>query len=87
MHQSTLEECVVKVVHEYGNETCSQVTTCTSKRPTWAHKNSDVLSMPREAEMILQDVELWPKFHQSVGIGRTMSYKDKQYMQRIEDFK
>ena len=29
-------------------------------RDTWDNKNSDVLSMRRETERILQDVELWP---------------------------
>ena len=31
--QSTLEECVVKVVKENGEENCSQKTTYSSKRP------------------------------------------------------
>ena len=34
----------------------------------------------------LQTWNLDPKFHQRVAIGRTRIYKDKQYMQRIEEF-
>ena len=61
-YQSMLEECFVKAFQENEKKRIVRKTTYSSKGPevtlrdTWAHKNSDFLSMPRE----LQDVELWP---------------------------
>ena len=55
-------------------------TTCASKglevtlRHKRAHKNSDVLSMPRRTQRILQNVELWPNSIR-VATGQTRIYK------------
>ena len=51
---SMLEECVVKVVKENGEDNCSQDNLRTRLRNIWGHKNSDVSSMPREIESNLQ---------------------------------
>ena len=50
-----------------------------------AHKNSDVLSMPRGTQRILQNVELWPNSIRA-ATGQTRIYKDKQHMQRTVEF-
>ena len=66
-------------------------TTCASKgrevtlRHKRAHNNSDVLSMPRGNQKILQNVELWPNSIR-VATGQTRINKDKPYMQRVEEF-
>ena len=67
MHQSTLEECVVKVVKEHGEENCSQDnlclerTKCITPRYLRVTRIPTFVSLPRETERILPDVELWPK--------------------------
>ena len=46
------------------------------------HKNSDVSSMAR----VICKRGTLTRFHQRVAIGRTRIYKDKQYIQRINEF-
>ena len=63
LRTSLPEECVVQVVKEDGNMNCSQdnlrLEKTRSNTPKYMdHKNSDVSSMPRETERILQDVDL-----------------------------
>ena len=83
---SLLEECVVKVVKENGEENCSQDnlrferTRCNTPKyfegtriPTF----QACLGKPR----VICGRGTLTQFHQRVAIGRTRTYKDKQYME------
>ena len=92
MYQSTLEEWVVKVVKENRADIFSQKDNLHLERT-----RCNTPKYLRTQEPTFQACLGKPKgycrrgaltqFHQRVAIGRTRSYKDKQYMQRIEEFK
>ena len=81
MYQSTLEECVVKVVKKDGNENCSQKTTWASKgqkvtlRNTWAHRTPTFQVCLGKPRVICRRGNL-TQFHQRVAIDRTSACKE-----------
>ena len=89
---STLEECVVKVVKENGNENCSQDnlrlerTRCNTPKYKGT-QNSDVCQACLWKPRVICRRGTLTQFHKRVAIGRTRIYKDKQYMKRIQEFK
>ena len=91
MHQSTLEECVVKVVKENGEVFAKDnlhFERTRSNTPRYL-RSQELRRFKHASGNRMENCRrgTLTQFHQRVAIGRTRIYKDKQFMQRIEDFK
>ena len=92
---STLEECVVKVVKENREENYSQDNlrldrtstgpTVTLRKYLRAQEFPTFQACLGKPRVVCRRGTL-TQFHQRVEIGRTRIYKDKQYIQRIQEF-